>query len=167
MHLSLLLLLAACGDDVPDYDGVPTEGETGRLIGFTNEHNIHRTAVGAPDLVYDNGELQTAAEEWLVHLIAEQNCDMVHNLDSPLGENLAWNRGFESNPGLVMEGWMLEEANYDYDSNTCAGRCGHYLQVIWSETTSVGCAVDICEDGADIWMCTYDPAGNIPDELPY
>ena len=165
--LFLSLILFGCSEKIADYDGVASPGESGRLIGFTDEHNTRRSAEAVADLVYDDGALQTAAEEWLAELVANQDCELNHNLDSPLGENIAWNKGFESNPGLVMEGWMQEEANYDHDTNSCDSSCGHYLQVMWIDTTSVGCAIDLCDDGAEIWMCTYDPAGNIPGELPF
>lgn len=46
---------------------------------------------------------------------------------------------------------------------------GHYTQVVWAATTSVGCAVQYCPPGtmaegmgAYFSVCNYLPAGNVP-----
>ncbi|MEM6522020.1 MAG: CAP domain-containing protein, partial [Cyanobacteria bacterium P01_C01_bin.70] len=43
----------------------------------------------------------------------------------------------------VVAAWVAEKADYDYASNSCASGkvCGHYTQIVWRETTAVGCGV--------------------------
>jgi hypothetical protein len=36
---------------------------------------------------------------------------------------------------------------------------GHYTQIIWRQTTRVGCAVHQAQ--ADFLVCRYSPAGNV------
>ena len=69
----------------------------------------------------------------------------------------------------VVQSWASEEEFYDYDANTCEPNqmCGHYTQIVWEQTTHVGCAVHICEDQSELWMCNYNPAGNWVGEKPY
>uniref|UniRef100_A0A5K3ER09 SCP domain-containing protein n=2 Tax=Mesocestoides corti TaxID=53468 RepID=A0A5K3ER09_MESCO len=64
--------------------------------------------------------------------------------------------------------------NYFYENNTCTGYCVLGLQVIWSNTTAVGCASTYCSNsqqstGQHFYLvaCVYQPAGNIPNLRPY
>lgn len=171
-RVSLVLpwLLAGCltpaESPAGDCDQPSVDGEIGRLEGFTAAHNEVRQVVDVPDLVWDDA-LALAAADWLQVLVTERGCALEHNLQSPLGENLAWNRGFESNPCRVVWGWGQEQANYDEADGSCDGDCGHFTQLVWSTTQRLGCALDVCDDGAEIWMCTYDPPGNIPGVPAY
>ncbi|MBT3220365.1 MAG: hypothetical protein HN348_14865 [Proteobacteria bacterium] len=62
---------------------------------------------------------------------------------------------------------LWEQEYYNYGTNGCSDGCGHYTQLVWSSTERVGCAFDNCADGSEIWMCTYDPPGNVVGEKPY
>ncbi|MCI5145928.1 MAG: SCP-like extracellular, partial [Candidatus Electrothrix sp. AR3] len=39
--------------------------------------------------------------------------------------------------------------------------------VVWKETTEVGCAMSVCNDKSQIWVCSYHPAGNVVGKRPY
>ena len=72
---------------------------------------------------------------------------------------------------LPLEGlantWGEEIQFYDEASNECVGGgCGHYTQIVWSNSTELGCGTVTC-DGVDIWVCQYNPAGNVSGERPY
>ena len=94
-----------------------------------------------------------------------------------IGENLFWSAVFPPpevitmvDPAVVVEAWESEVADYDYESNSCVpGKmCGHYTQIVWADTERVGCAFRTCsEDGSQVWVCNYYPAGNIVGEKPY
>ena len=69
----------------------------------------------------------------------------------------------------AVSSWASEAADYDYASNTCAGVCGHYTQVVWATSTKLGCGVSTCAGltyGHTI-VCDYAPGGNISGQRPY
>ena len=39
-------------------------------------------------------------------------------------------------------------------------KTGHFTQVVWRGTTAVGCGRSQC-NGLDVWICQYDPPGNV------
>lgn len=143
-----------------------SSSESGRMVGITEAHNVIRREYGVPELSYEP-ELEAVSAEWIAHL-ASSGCMLEHNWDSPLGENLFWSN-YPETPEAVVGWWASEVQFYDYESNSCepGQMCGHFTQVVWSTTERVGCAVGACDDGSEIWMCNYDPAGNTIGVLPY
>lgn len=141
-------------------------GEPAGMEGMLAAHNAVRAGVGVPDLVWDDA-LVTVSAEWAASL-STRGCIMEHNYDSPYGENLYWST-FNSTPQQVVDAWASEVEFYDYDSNECepGEMCGHYTQLVWDSTERVGCAMVECTDGSELWMCSYDPAGNWVGEKPY
>jgi pathogenesis-related protein 1 len=153
--------------------------------------NAARAAVGDPPLTWNPIAAQVA-------LNYANMCDYVHNpnRDSDyamlgggnggLGENIA-----AGAPTLTIAsanmGWIQgEEPDYDYATNTCntmggTVECGHYTQIVWKTTTSVGCAIVTCNTNTPFgtkygtkWgyaVCDYSPPGNIvlngTPEKPY
>ncbi len=66
----------------------------------------------------------------------------------------------------AVNGWAAEAPGYDIRTNACAGVCGHYTQIVWASPRAVGCAV--ASNGyRQVWVCDYDPPGNIVGERPY
>ena len=149
-------------------DSVQADPETGVMAGITAVHNEIRRAHGVNDLTWDAQMVQLSAD-WIDELDANNNCVMEHNWDSPYGENLFW-ANYETTNRDVVESWASEEEFYDYATDSCdpGEQCGHYTQVVWSETLVVGCAMKACSNGNGwIWMCNYDPAGNMVGQRPY
>ena len=84
--------------------------------------------------------------------------------------------------GYITRLWHDEIKLYDIKSNNCAlgQACGHYTQVVWDQTTSLGCGGKVCLNGItknDPWqnryptafivVCTYGPGGNINGRKPF
>lgn len=83
----------------------------------------------------------------------------------PSGENLAV--GY-ANITAVIEAWGDERKMYNFDRPTGFSlSTGHFTQLIWKNTNSVGCSRVDCDnsatDGASGWLvvCEYWPAGNV------
>jgi Cysteine-rich secretory protein family/FG-GAP-like repeat len=119
----------------------------------------------------------TVARNWAA------GCNFAHNANrGPFGENI-YAEGSQSSPVAlsgadVVSSWSTEAQNYDYNSNSCAAGevCGHYTQLVWRNTTAVGCAVQQCTTNSPFgasfpdWafaVCDYSPPGNFSGEQPY
>lgn len=102
------------------------------------------------------------------------NCNWSHNKNrGNYGENISA-ATYPQTPADVVASWAKEAANYDYATNGCAGVCGHYTQIVWRNTTAVGCAIQKCTTGSPFssgtWyfaVCDYSPPGNWNGEKPY
>jgi len=89
---------------------------------------------------------------------------------SILGENLVWQMsGYKADNwpvDLKTMQWYLEEYDYDYNTHSSKNGApvGHFTQVVWKETTHIGCVMWQCpwQWGATVFMtCQYGPMGNI------
>jgi len=166
--------------------------EMGRLMGITAAHNTVRAAVvdsntPLPPLVWSD-KLAQYAQQWADEL-ATTSCSSPHHRTSQelqavgYGENLAV---FTSSAGgstaqQAVSAWASEKTCYtfgklmttDQCDTACytalhSDGCGHYTQIVWRTSTSVGCGVATCQNGKeDIWICNYSPAGNYVGQNPY
>ncbi len=143
-------------------------------------HNRWRAEVGVGTLSY-SPELEASAQAWANHLKNTNHCRMRHSdPGGKYGENLYWASAVmwsdgrrdvqQVPPEKPVDSWGKEKAYYDYASNSCTpGKmCGHYTQVVWKNSATVGCAYAVCEDSREqIWVCQYQPAGNWVGQKPY
>lgn len=135
-------------------------------------HNTTRSAKGLSPLAWSSLVAQSA-QAW-ADTLSGRGCQLQHS-DTPYGENLyySWSTGpLVLNPAEAVSWWVAEEQHYNYPNNSCAAgeQCGHYTQMVWAETTRVGCGVSTCTDGGrntQMWVCQYDPAGNVGGGRPY
>ena len=97
-----------------------------------------------------------------------QKCKWQHNPDLGkvgYGENLA--RGYGDTTSAV-DAWGNEASLYSFSDSSYTGfseETGHFTQLVWRGTTSVGCGWTDCagKNGLDgvLLVCNYYPAGNI------
>ncbi|KAM6977714.1 peptidase inhibitor 16-like [Aplochiton taeniatus] len=139
-------------------------------------HNYYRrrtepSAANMRSMQWDP-HLKLQAEGYAVKCLWRHNPDLE---DMDMGENLFAMTG-HLEPSKALEEWFMEHQNFDYDNNHCTGdmMCGHYTQMVWAESYSVGCAVHHCDtivgldfENADFLVCNYFPAGNDEEERPY
>ncbi|OQW95531.1 MAG: hypothetical protein BWK79_02165 [Beggiatoa sp. IS2] len=145
---------------------ISTEPPT--FTGMVAAHNSWRQRVSVPNLTW-SASAAKVAQSWANQLKNTQNCKMSHNPNrGEYGENIYWSSGRSSTPKDVVNSWGSEVQDYDYATNQCnRGKvCGHYTQVIWRDTTQVGCGKASC-DSMEIWVCNYSPPGNYNGEKPY
>jgi uncharacterized protein YkwD len=150
------------------------DDNTADIAAFTQEmqarlvaaHNDLRDEVGVSPLNWSGAVAAHARER--ADTIKRQDCTLQHPQDEIYGENLVWSSRRSLSPEQVVAVWGAESANYDYTGNQCARNevCGHYTQVVWRITTTVGCASARCDKG-EVWVCNYDPPGNWVGEKPY
>ncbi|KAL2896872.1 Pathogenesis-related protein 1 [Bienertia sinuspersici] len=128
-------------------------------------HNIARqqTFTGEPPLVWN----ETVAE--FARKYAQErsvDCKLVHSHVQGLGENLAMSTR-DLSPTKAVEMWVGEKPDYDVANNNCKKMCGHYTQVVWTGTRSVGCAKVRCQNGGTFIGCNYYPPGNVIGFRPF
>ncbi|HZO75390.1 MAG TPA: CAP domain-containing protein [Ktedonobacteraceae bacterium] len=136
-------------------------------------HNAYRSdpAVNAPKLQWDS-TLATGAQAWADNLAATKTFAHSNPSDRQgLGENIA-KAGTGSNTatqwvdmwGKTVVNGRSEQAQFKpgimQNVSKDGGPVGHYTQMIWNKTTSVGCG--IASDGTnDYVVCRYSPQGNV------
>ncbi|MBK6575564.1 MAG: hypothetical protein IPG17_05075 [Sandaracinaceae bacterium] len=158
------------------HDSALSQGEPAALAGTTEAHNVWRHRVGLDPLEWDDG-IADHAQDWADHLAATNNCGLEHssNADraniagfSSLGQNLAGSTGGLSGVGATTN-WASERSEYDFGTPVTQGNFGafgHYTQIVWADTTALGCGVATC-GGATVVVCEYGTAGNFLGETPY
>lgn len=133
-----------------------------------NAHNQYRAEVDVSPLAWSE-TLASDAQEWADYLASLGGEDLQHAENTGQGENL-WmgTAGFYSYTDMV-ESWGEERQYFiggtfpDVSSTGDWSDVGHYTQMVWRETTSVGCAIATAE-GNNILVCRYSPPGNFVGE---
>jgi pathogenesis-related protein 1 len=127
-------------------------------------HNDARRAAAAnmPPLQWSN-EVAASAQKWANTL--RSTCTIRHQSPNKYGENLFYTSGGKQPlpATAAIAAWLSEKAYYNYATNKCSSTnpgCGHYTQIVWRATTRVGCGKATCGK-ATIWVCHYDPMGNV------
>jgi uncharacterized protein YkwD len=143
-------------------------------ITMTAAHNQWRSKIGVPDLKWSD-ELAASSWQW-ADQVAQGGCNIRHST-TVHGENIYFAGAAYNSDGTsftqkvsaqdVVDAWGKEMNNYDYESNSCHGVCGHYTQVVWQSTAAVGCGMAVCNDKTQIWVCQYYPRGNMIGQRPY
>jgi uncharacterized protein YkwD len=140
-------------------------------------HNRERAAVGVPPLVW-NDTLAAGAKAWAENLAATGKFEHSTCCGAfrDYGESIA---GFDPSQGVSAPGnglmlMVAEKNNYHggpIPPDTPASgpqSIGHYTQMVWRNTTSVGCGIG---SGSklpySILVCRYYLPGNIFGQKPY
>jgi arsenate reductase-like glutaredoxin family protein len=152
-------------DPTPAVTGGDTE--PAEMKGMVARHNYWRAQLGLPGLVWSN-KMAQLAQDW-ANQLAKRGCEMQHRPSNKFGENIYWCSGFKATPQAVADSWADERKDFNFTTLECNGewyKCGHYTQLIWETTTSVGCGMATCGN-QQIWVCNYDPPGNWTGQKPY
>jgi pathogenesis-related protein 1 len=120
-------------------------------------HNRERARHCARALTWSPA-LARIAQAWADHL-GHAGCRLEHSRNR-YGENLAAGSAGGLGPGDVVSMWSGEASGYDFRRPGFSMSTGHFTQVVWRDTARVGCGVATC-NGLDIWVCNYDPPGNV------
>src|SRR3712207_6389549 len=145
---------------------------------FVAQHNEYRAEVGTPPLAWDDTIAESAQAYADQLLPTVQTQGLVHDPNTPYGENLyyAWSSGDGAtapDPLDALISWYEEKALYDADPEPVADpiqEWGHYSQMVWTGTQWLGCgATSGFQNGQwdTVVVCRDDPAGNIIGEMPY
>ncbi len=130
-------------------------GGTGQAL--LDEHNRVRAAHCAAPLAWSN-DLAKVAQGWADQLVAA-GCAFEHNT-TRYGENLAAGTSGALSPASVVDMWYREIDSFDFARGGFSMSTGHFTQVVWTTTQRLGCGVASCK-GMDLYVCNYDPPGNV------
>lgn len=123
-----------------------------------DEHNRRRLLHSAQNLTWDPERV-----EFAVNYAAEAfDCDNVQLIHSegPYGENLA--AGYVGGIDPVVA-WYDEIEMYDFDNPGFETETGHFTQLVWRNTSTIGCARVECDNSwRQYTICEYSESrGNI------
>lgn len=142
---------------------IPSDAQ--RALDF---QNAKRHDVGVPPLQWST-QLAAVAQSWANHLASAENCRLVHTTGDRYGENLFGGAGRAYTALDAAQDWYGEIAQFHYgpltDDNWSAA--GHYTQMIWRSTTTVGMGRATCPNGWVVIVAEYDPPGNYIGQTPY
>ena len=133
-------------------------------------HNVYRKELGIQPLTW-SADLANFAQRWANELASNKDCRLAHRPQDNgsawkqlYGENIYSGGGTSWAPTILdaIAGWGEEKDNFDFTTKNCKGSqsCGHYTQLVWRNTTAVGCAIAKCSNGNVIVVCNYNPGGN-------
>lgn len=73
-----------------------------------------------------------------------------------------WYGSTGSNPALAVEPWYNEIQRYNYNNPGYSGETGHFTQIVWADTSLLGCAYTTsCPNWRTQVVCLYSPPGNV------
>ncbi|KAL4367876.1 hypothetical protein GQ457_05G031810 [Hibiscus cannabinus] len=132
---------------------------------FLTAHNAARQEVGVPPMKWDN-VLEAFALNYSQGQI--ETCALRRAL-VPSGQNIAFSTSNDFTATEAVGLWVNEKQYYNLESGVCAQgkECGHYTQVIWINSTQLGCGRVVCNNNKGIFIaCYYYPIGNILGKRP-
>ncbi|XVF61937.1 hypothetical protein PTKIN_Ptkin08bG0175600 [Pterospermum kingtungense] len=134
---------------------------------FLDAHNQARAAVGVGPLKWSN-QLSNATDHLARYQSNRMGCQFANLTGYQYGANQVWSSGIMT-PKEAVDTWVKEKNYYDYANNSCAPnrQCGLYTQVVWKNTSELGCAQASCKNQVTLTICFYNPPGNYVGERPY
>ncbi|XP_067209491.1 venom allergen 3-like isoform X2 [Linepithema humile] len=127
-------------------------------------------AVHMPNLSWDN-ELETIAQRWANQCImGHDSCRNVERFN--VGQNIAWISSTDENKSTleqIIQFWYNEVDKFDKNLISAyrdkdGDVISHYTQLVWANTTKVGCGRIKFKHGdwnKHYLVCNYGPTGNV------
>lgn len=145
---------------------VPSGGGMAQEI--LNAHNSYRAQVGVLPLTWSD-TLARDAQEWANYLSSNRKPLEHSQQRKGQGENLWMGTSRRFSFTQMVGSWGNEKQFYNGDVITQSNieKFGHYTQMVWRNTTQVGCACVDGPDGNARLVCRYNPSGNFIDQRPY
>lgn len=131
------------------------------IASILQTHNVVRAGIKLAPLTWDCG-LADLAQEW-----AKRGVPM-HRDDNFFGESIFVAGAADVVAVSGVTRWMLEKQHWNNDTGRCnpGKTCTHYTQIVWKNTSRIGCGINRNMPGKwkTMLVCNYDPAGNDPGQ---
>lgn len=125
-------------------------------------HNAKRSLHKSTEPLSWSNDLQDVAQSYA----NSYDCSgtLTHS-GKPYGENLALGYPlYDGETGVIA--WYNEIKDYDFSNPGFSESTGHFTQVVWKDTTQVGCGYKNCNNEWGIYLvCNYLAQGNIIGEF--
>jgi len=163
--ITTVMLVHVFSEDIRSVSDV----QDSSIIEILNAHNRYRTELNIPPLKW-SPELAKHAKVWADRLAGERR--MYHSSGTGEGENLWMGTSGYYSLTQMVDGWGGEKRYYKdgtFPGVSTSGNwadVGHYTQIIWRNTTEVGCAKST-SGGNDYFVCRYSPPGNYMRQRVY
>ena len=138
------------------------------------QHNKYRKMHNAPELVLDNELIKLALDYSASLAYKEDIYSITPSLSKnknreKLGENiftctsvLKTINCYDITSTKPVDEWYSEIKNYNFSEPGFTIDSSHFSQLIWKETTKMGCGASVRDDGVTYKVvCNYYKAGNI------
>ncbi|KAI5457640.1 CAP domain-containing protein [Mariannaea sp. PMI_226] len=122
---------------------------TSAILSTTNSYRAQHNATA---LTW-NSTLEDFASDYL----DSNDCVFKHS-GGPYGENLAI--GYV-NATASVRAWGDEREEYNFHAGKFSEKTGHFTQLVWKDTTDVGCGRRLCGSRGWYLVCEYWPRGNV------
>ncbi|KAK0534844.1 sterol-binding protein [Tilletia horrida] len=119
-----------------------------------NAHNFYRAKHGSGPLTWDDS-LAAYAQQWA------DKCIWAHS-GSPHGENGASSVGMPMSLSIAVDMWYNEINQYNFTLADFTEATGHFTQLVWRDSRTIGCAITACQPSQLGFNWPYpDPAFNV------
>ncbi|KAB2100716.1 hypothetical protein AG0111_0g10673 [Alternaria gaisen] len=156
MLVALIMTVLAAAADEATTSYMSDSSFQDDLMNVTNEYRVQHNA--------SKLEWNTTLSDYAQDLA--DGCKFEHS-GGPYGENLGSGYGSAE---LTVTAWGNESTKYDFKAGEFSEETGHFTQLVWKSTTSMGCGRKECNGGtsggegdAPGWfvVCEYWPRGNV------
>ena len=164
----ILIIIVMIVNLLADEKTIPDSGDSA-IAEILKAHNRYRSELNIVPLKWSD-KLAKDAKVWADRLAGEKR--MYHSSGTGEGENLWMGTSGYYSLTQMVDGWGGEKKYYKngiFPHVSTSGNwsaVGHYTQIIWRNTTEVGCA-KTTGGGNDFFVCRYSPQGNYIGEKVY
>ena len=164
----IVLCLVASGSYAQT--GKAVASDSSFISTILQQHNSCRATLKLPPLSWSPSLAEDAAN-WAQNLVKIGKGQHDMSIRGREGENLWWGTAGAYSYDEMVGYWINEKSSFVYGtfpncSTSRSAIVGHYTQIVWKNTQTVGCAFS-SNGTTDFLVCRYSPPGNIVGEKPY
>jgi len=138
-----------------------SEASEDDTYGCVASHNQYRALhLNTPMIVW-NSSLAVQSQQWAEELALKNQ--MEHSSAEDYGENIFWSSASGATCESAVKSWYDEIQYYNYATgDTVNGSpIGHFTQVVWKSTSSIGVGFAESAAGGTYIVAQYYPKGNV------
>ena len=141
-----------------------------------SQHNKYRKNHGVSQLTLDNELIKLAQDYSAVLAYSDSNAPSGNKNKNKeiVGENIYTctsilkEKCYTENSSKPVDDWYSEIEKYNFTDPGFTLDTAHFTQIIWKETTKIGCGASVESDGVTYKVvCNYYKAGNIVNSTFY